>query len=260
MDRFYRRCTQVAVPAVLLAVTCGIAAWMHSRFDTIDATTFVATLAFPVIGYLVFSGKLTEFTAPGGWGVKFKTIAEESPAGEVVAEQDDLDYLRKGPAQALNRRIDAIKREGAPSLLVKLGVHEDYQREAFRRYLCALLSIRYDPIVIFVDKADRFVGSVPAAQVHAMFCGGSAFDNGRAQEFINQLNAGRPAGLTVFRLTRESLKDTDSRKTALNAFMKTGAPALVVVDADRTPVRLVRRDAVVTALLMALAGKSPSEP
>jgi hypothetical protein len=255
MLRLYRYCAQFAVPTVLLIVACWIKVWTNVE---VDATVFVALLMFPLLGYLLFSGKLAELTGPGGWGVKFKAAAAESPPGEAVAEQDSLDFLRKSSITNLARRLAIIRTQDEASLVVKLGEHNDYREDAFRLYLCALLSIRYDPIVIFVDRKDRFIGSVPAVQVHALFCDTSitrkmpALES-KAKKFIEQLNAGLPAGLTVLPLTRESLKEADSRKTALNAFMKTNAPALVVVDAKNTPVRLVKRDAVVAALLLALA-------
>ena len=43
-----------------------------------DSTTFIALLLTPLIVYGVASGKVQEFTAPGGWGAKFQEVAHEA--------------------------------------------------------------------------------------------------------------------------------------------------------------------------------------
>jgi uncharacterized membrane protein len=42
-----------------------------------DSATFIALLLIPLFVYAIASGKVQEFSAPGGWGAKFRDAATE---------------------------------------------------------------------------------------------------------------------------------------------------------------------------------------
>src|SRR4030088_1040751 len=63
----------LAIGAFVLAFAIAFAI---NRMKFGDSVTLIALLLTPLIVYGVASGKIQEFSAPGGWGAKFREAAQ----------------------------------------------------------------------------------------------------------------------------------------------------------------------------------------
>src|SRR6266699_518406 len=76
-------------------------AYAISRMKFGDSATFVALLLTPMVVYGVASGKIQEFSAPGGWGAKFRDAAQAAvtptalttPLNQIAQQ---FDIIQKG--------------------------------------------------------------------------------------------------------------------------------------------------------------------
>lgn len=216
-----------------------------------DAVLFTALLAFMLFGGLALSGKLAEFSAPGGWAMKFKAVAAEPPLPDSLTHFEEHVQFVTGDRTDLEKHFENVNPTNAVGLTLRLGTTVQYQQNALEAYLCGLLSIRHDLIVVFVDSKNTFIGSMPGVQCHAYFC--TASDQ-RSSMFMNLINSKDLPGdiARKLALTEKYLTEADTRSSALKVFACTESPALVVVDSRKQPHCVVLRDRLITNLLRSL--------
>src|SRR5882724_1221230 len=97
-----------------------------------DSATFIALLLTPMIVYGVASGKIQEFSAPGGWGAKFREAAQATvaptaltPLREAIQQFEIIEKAGLAELQGLGRRLQKDK---PIALSFKLGL-QDYSAE-----------------------------------------------------------------------------------------------------------------------------------
>jgi hypothetical protein len=242
-----------AISAALLALVLGVAVLilLHWHLKTPDSVAFIAVLILPFLIYIMASGRLLEFSGPGGWGAKFQTHAQNSVEFTGILEDaEPVQALAKGCSQELSHLVAELDRRSPCALVLEVGRPNYYQIEAIRCYLKALIAIGAPAYVVFVDsKSKKFIGSASANQLVAYL-----EDHGGAEEFIGKLE-GQPRLFAGYGfLVTDALTPDDTNVTALQKFVSTHADALVIISEDRRkPIGVLDRDRLMTKLMLKLA-------
>jgi hypothetical protein len=243
----------ILVGAGVLVAAVGVLLIMKWLVGSVDGATFVAVLLFPLIVYAVVSGRVAEFTGPGGWGAKFRTAAtSQVETSGIIENAEDLQAVEKGGLRDLGRAVEQLNPDLPNALTLRVGRSGYYHPEAILRYLKALLAVGPSTYVVFVEyETGQFVGSANASQVVAILEAGPTRD-----DFMAELESGGEAAFEDLGfLVRESLSPDDSNNQALEKFLDTNADALVVVSVDgQKPVGIVDRNRLMTKLMVKLAG------
>ena len=243
----------ILVGAAMLIVAMGILSMMKWLLGSVDGATFVAILLIPLIVYAVVSGRVAEFTGPGGWGAKFRSAAtsEVEPSG-IIETTEALQQVRKGGLYELSLAVEQLNPNLPIALTLRVGRSGFYQPDAIIQHLKTLMAVGPSTYVVFVaNDTGQFVGSANASQVVAIL-----EDESAGGEFMSELELG---GVSAFEdvgfLVRDSLKPEDSNNQALQKFLDTNAQALVVVSDDgQKPIGIVDKSRLMTKLMFKLAG------
>jgi hypothetical protein len=241
--------TSLAVLALATALFFGLKRYAGG----VDSAVFVALLLTPILVYLFLSGRLQEFSGPGGWGAKFRDIAHASvETTKILVDAQPLQTMEKGGESEIAMRIASLKPNVPNALVLAVGRGSYYVPDIILKYLQALMAAGPATYVVFVDaRTGQFVGSASGRQVLAALS-----DPEVSERFMHDLREGgeRPFAGMGFLVT-ESLSPDDSNVVALQKLVDTNADALVIVSEDkRQPIAVIDRNRLVTKLMLKLAG------
>jgi CBS domain-containing protein len=235
----------VLVVGIVLAVAT-------KRLGVGDSATFIALLIIPLLVYGVASGKIQEFTGPGGWGAKFREAAQAqvtpvATAGLTNAIQN-LELIGKEGLDALPAIQANLPKDKPIALTFQLGPH-GYNTDVAIQYAQALLIVDSEMTVVILDPDRHFVAMTEGTTFLRLLQA-----PGLGQRVLTALNGGdRNFLLALPGLHTNTIKTSDNNATALELMRLQNARAIVVVDADNRPVGIVKRDDIVARLLEKLA-------
>jgi hypothetical protein len=243
----------VLISLAVLVLAAGLFFGLKRYAGGVDAAVFIALLLTPLLVYLVLSGRVQEFSGPGGWGAKFRDIAYASvETTKILVDAQPLQAMEKGGEGEIANRIAGLKPNVPNALVLSVGRGSYYVRDIIEKYLQALMAAGPATYAVFVDaNTGQFVGSASGRQVLAALS-----DPTVAERFMHDLQEGgeRPFAGMGFLVT-ESLSPEDSNVVALEKLVNTNADALVIVSDDgRRPIAVVDRNRLVTKLMLKLAG------
>jgi len=250
----YRDLTAVIVVSLFLEYAF-VAIWLaKNRMGIGDSVTLITLLVIPLLLYGIVSGRLTEFSGPGGWGAKFREAARQPvdiSRGPVDLEQ--IDTIQKENYPALQEKIRRREiREGKPIILtMKLG-SASYDAEIVVDYLRDLAHFPNFKFVIMVDDRNRFAAYIPAgALIRA-----NDLQLADLPDLINAVRSGnRDAVSAVPGVLTECITTRTSNAEALRTMERLGLDAIPVVDEDTKQVRAIAdRDRILGRMLLALTG------
>jgi hypothetical protein len=244
----------VVVSAVVLLAAVGVLFLMKRLLGSVDGSAFVAILLVPLIVYALVSGRLAEFSGPGGWGAKFRLAAtSQVETSDIIENAEALQAVEKGGLRNLRDAVERLNPDLPNALTLRVGRRGYYAPGAIVQYLQTLMAVGPSTYVVFVGETNgQFLGSASASQVIALL-----ESDATRGEFMSELERGNVE--TAFQgydfLVRQSLSPGDSNKMALQKFLDTNAQALVVVSSDaKKPIGIVDRDRLMTRLMVNLAG------
>jgi hypothetical protein len=244
------------VAALALAVGIGLLLLLRSlKFN--DTTTFIALLFLPILVWGVASGKISEITGPGGWSAKFKEAAREAAGESPDIEMENFQIVEKEAASALPKKIAAVPAGKPVAMSLQLGKAGYYGASAIARYIDRLSKIDPDLLVVVVDDDGRFVAAIPAARLlsSSRVGGVAAVENGDA--FVDAIgNSNQNYLRNLPAANFRSIPEKTSNAVALSEMRKANAKSLVVVDDDKRPIGIVKRDRIVAHLVETLASAS----
>src|SRR5437868_14795086 len=114
----------LAIGAFVLAF---VVAYVINRNKIGDSATYIALLLTPMVVDGVASGKIQEFSAPGGWGAKFREAAQAkvavtttnlTPLSDAVRQ---LDVVEKGGLSELQNLGPKLQKDKPIALSFQLG-------------------------------------------------------------------------------------------------------------------------------------------
>ncbi len=242
--------TNALLAAVVVFVVGGLFALVLRRFDIKDGVVFLTLLLLPFAVYGVGSGYISELTAPGGWGAKFRTWAgkdiEPTPLGDEI---EDINIIEKSSLEALEQRRETLTPGRALAMTLQLGRGGYYNDRVIGAYTRTLLTFDPNLTVVFVDGDGRFVASSNGASVLAAMESGD-----QGQRLVDAIAGGDL--LEIKRLvghTNNAAKPGVTNPEAHDAMLRDGVESLIAVDDAGRPVGVVRRDDIVARLPVKLA-------
>jgi len=232
-------------------VVAFVVALAINRMKVGDSATFIALLLTPMIVYGVASGKLQEFSAPGGWGAKFRDAAQAAvtptalttPLNQIVQQ---FDVIQKGGLAELQGLGPKLQKDKPIALSFQLG-QQSYDVNIATKYLDFLLLTDQDMTVLILDSSRHFVAMTEGTTMLTLL-------RAPGQQITNALASGNKdffVNLPGFHTN--TAKATDSNATALEKMRTQNARSIVVVDDQGLPTGVVKRDDIVSRLLEKLA-------
>jgi len=238
----------LAIGAFVLAFAVAVTI---DRLKVGDSATFIALLLTPMIVYGVASGKIQEFTAPGGWGAKFREEAKAAvtptafttPLNDVM---QPLEVIQKGGLAELQALGPRIRKDRPIALSFELG-RQNYDVGIALKYVQVLMLSDSDMSVLILDPNHQFVAMTEGTTMLTLL-------QSQGQQIKNALGSGdKNFFLSLPGFHTNSIKATDSNATALEKMRAQHARAIVVVDDHGSPTGVVKRDDIVSRLLEKLA-------
>jgi hypothetical protein len=232
----------VVAAGFVLLIALILARWFA------DAT-LIALLLFPAVIYGIVSGKIQEFSAPGGWGAKFQQAAMEkvTPLG-LTDCIENVQMIQKAGVARLKDIGLAIDKGKPVALTLELG-RRDYTLDALRQYIETLRIADSEMVVLFLDHSGGLVATAEGATLLGLL---TKHDGPRL------INAIKEADVTFLRslpgVLWQSITKERSNAEALQAMREANARTMVVVDSNKKPVGIVKRDQIMARLLVELAG------
>lgn len=238
--------------AALVFVTALFIAWVLKRLNITDSIGFIALLVLPLAAYGIASGYVSEISAPGGWSAKFREVARDNIEPVPLAEDiEDLRIIEKAGIDAIQRHRQNLVPGRPIALTLQLGRQGYYSERAIASYIRAFLT--FDPMltVVFEEDQRRFAGSSNGISVLAALELEFEHGNRRFLQAIESADLLKLKDLIVLTTSSVSAKTTNSG--ALEMMLRDGVDSIVAVDETRRATGIVRRDEIVSRLMVKLA-------
>ncbi|MBY3513360.1 hypothetical protein HFN76_14115 [Rhizobium laguerreae] len=242
-----------AISSIPIAVLLAL---ILKRFEIDESTTFIALLLLPLGVWGIASGTISEFSA-GGVALKFRQAANADvkilPLTDVV---EDFHAVNKGGLSAIEGFTNTLQAGKPVALVLKLGRTGYYAPSAVVLYLQALSSFDPELTLVVTDADGKFAAAADGRAVISFLTGQN--DNSQAEqrfrEAIDFSDASKLLQLPGF--TSEAITADATNTEALTKMDDLARKTLVALDAEHRPKGVVKRDAIVTHLLVQLASGS----
>jgi hypothetical protein len=244
-DDKHRRAMFIALVYMASGVLLA-AAFSYLSIDL--GVTFAIIMLAPVLLYLIASGSITEFSAPGGFGAKFRDIAA-APV-KTAATIESLEFVSKENRQALITRARGLTPGKPVALTFTLNdPNAFYAPPAIEDYIHTLRKIDPELSVVFTNPNGTFAASTDGARVHAVL-GNDHYGN----EFVGAVHAGDIAKLReLVSASLRHISESTSNADALRIMNEDGLKSLISVDAQNRPSGVIRRDRIIAELVAGVA-------
>lgn len=240
--------------AVVVFFLALAVAWALKRFQITDGVGFITVILLPIAAYGVASGFVAKITLPGGWAAEFRQIAAAKIAPSPLADAvEDLSIIEKGGIAAIQGYRDSLQPGKPLAISLQFGRDGYYSQDAIAEYIRAFLTFDPDLTILFVDEATgTFVASSNANSVLA-----AVEVAGGQQPFISALESGDLDRLrSLVALTTATVSATTTNAEALQAMVADGVDSIIKTSDDRVAIGLVRRDEIVSRMMITLASGS----
>lgn len=240
-----------AMVAVAVFVIAFAIAWALKRFQVTDSVGFIALVLLPLAAYGVASGYVSKISAPGGWAAEFRQIAGDRIKPTRLADEvQDLSIIEKAGLSVLEDARQRLEPGKPVAISLRLGRPGYYSERAIATYIRGFLTFDPDLTVIFIENDNnRFVASTNGNAVLAAMELGE-FDR-RLVEAMEASDLLALRRLVV--LTGNSVGEDTTNAEALQMMVADGVDAIIKTDSDGKAVGLVRRDDIVSRLMVKLA-------
>jgi predicted RNase H-like HicB family nuclease len=221
----------------------------------LDSAAFIALLVVALIAYGIVSGKIQEFSAPGGWVAKFQQVAAEKvkPASLTECIQN-IQVVQKGGLQALKDAGQKLEKGKPVALTLKLG-QQNYNKTALKQYIEALRRADSEMVILFLDANGRLIATAEAETLLSLIR--DASQSSEIFQAIENSDAAYLRSLPGFHW--ETITRERSNAEALQLLREANMSTIVVVDSDKIPIGIVKRDDIIARLIVELAGNRQSQ-
>jgi CBS domain-containing protein len=242
----------IAAGIAVLIVGAIVVAVLTDRAHA--GTAITALLAVTVIIYALVSGRLSEFTAPGGWRAKFSEAADrpvDMTRGVIASTSLDWHDIEKADFYTVKQKVATLGGDGKPIVLKMIIGNTTYQAENLRIILEYLAVTRNFRALVIVDEQQKLVAYIAARQAALLV-------SPSLGEFREQLVvAVKTRQIPAFRdrelMTDASVPLETSYADALQQMNERSLSCIAVVDTAGQFRGIVDRDGITTTLLLALA-------
>ena len=240
----------IVISALFLAAGCIVLWFAKTVLGIQGDAVLISLLIIPVLIYVIVSGKLEEFKAPGGVEAKFVKVANESvsAASETVKpSREDMQIVLKSSSALLEKKREELNESQPIVMIMELG-KGGYGREMALGYLEVLSQFRNFKFVVFVDINKRFLGYMPSWAVKSLL---SKHELG--EEFIDVINTGKFSELFRYPgVVTETISTQWTNVEALREMTRRNLEALVVIDENKQLVGVVEREQILSKMMLSL--------
>lgn len=247
-----------------LALSCVILWFLRVRLGITEASIQIAVLILAVLVYGVVSGRLTEFTGPGGWGAKFHEVAA-SPinADKLDLTDAEMQNIPKMGLQQIEQKIQSIA-PGKPIVLSLTVGRSYYNADTLRDSIRALTRFPSFRFILFLTQEGTLVSYIPCQTLLGILTQSSTImlaappqpgqPVGPGADLVNAVNTGDWTFVKNYvGMITKTIPDTATNWEALEAMESVGLDAIVVVDANGRPLGVAERGRITSRMLAALA-------
>ena len=191
--------------ATVILIVGLFLAYGIKRFSLGGNVTLIALMIVPLLSYGVVSGDISEFTAPGGWGAKFREEANRTidpiPITTSVVEGE---FVAKGDYVQLEN-VDKKLVPGKPvTMTLQLGRSGYYQPPVIAKYIEVLSQHDPDMSVVVINASGKFVAAAKGDVVLRLLK-----DPEQTSRFMSALDGSAPdAILAIGGFSDKSIPDT----------------------------------------------------
>lgn len=241
--------TAIFVAIAVLAIGLALA-YAIKQLDLGDSVTLIALLIVPLITYGVVSGDIREFTAPGGWGAKFREAASDTIEPVSISQSiDEAQFIAKGSyVQLLD--VGENLEPGKPVVLtLQLGRDGYYAADVIAEYIRVLSGNDANLTVVVINSDKTYFASADGKYVLNLL------QSERQRElFMAALHSNDGAGFTSLSGVADwKIAADKTNSNALKIMQEENTSKLVAVSDDGMPIGLVLRDRIVAQLLVKLS-------
>jgi CBS domain-containing protein len=243
-------CIAIAIAIGSVALGMLVVRLAKSADASLESSVLIALVVLPLLVYLVSSGRLAEFKAPGGIEAKFVEAARESvtAASGTISYENPQIVARASVADLLKRTAGEIDQSRPVVMTMTIASNGKYTVEHLEQYLDVMSQFRNFTTVVFLDREQRFIACMEAWALKQLV---ELPD--LANEFVGLVNAGDQAGVLRYPgVLRKTISPTSTNVEALREMQAHNVDALVVVDEDWKLRGVVERYQVLSRLMLSL--------
>jgi hypothetical protein len=258
VNKLSRDLRGLVVVVVFLPLSAAILWLAKNQFGIAEGATQVALLVMILLLYGIGSGRITEFTGPGGWGAKFREVASSSidvSSGNLDLTSAEMQNIPKTGLAEIEHKLRSIAPGKAIVMSLTLGRAGYYDAFVLHSALQALARLPNFRFVLFLEPSGALVSYMSAQGLLVLLDAGQIGVQqiaGSGQDLVDAVNAGdrdrvkNYTGMLVKTITAQT-----SNEQALEAMGSIGLDAIVVTQ-DGKPVGVAERGRIVSRMLSAL--------
>ena len=241
--------TAILVAIGILLLGLGLA-YTIKRLDLGDSVTLIALLLIPLIAYGVVSGDIREFTAPGGWGAKFRETAGGTIEPVSISQSiEEAQFVAKGNYVELKNVGENLEPGKPVALTLQLGRGSYYVREVIAEYIRVLSGNDANLTVIIIHQDGTYFAFADGKYVLNILQ-----SEERRELFMAALRTSDGSGFEALTgVSNQKIGVDATNSDALKIMQEENISKLVAVSDDNLPTGLVLRDRIVAQLLVKLS-------
>ena len=256
-----REITALVAGVVLVGLATTLVVKLKHVLSIQDWGAVALLTLIPVIISAAVSGRLREFSAPGGLVAKF---AEEAHATLDLDKQlldlssDDLQMIPKDSVAQVKQRLGYIRNDQPIALTLTIARGANYYTSfALLEALKAMAVLPHFRLVLILE-ANRVLAYVPASALRAAL----ERADGSGNQLITAINEGHQNEIIAFPgVLTQVVTSMATNVEALRTMERLNVEAVVAVDKEsHEPRGIVERERLLARMMLALAAGATKKP
>jgi len=250
-DYFFKEITAILTTILFLLLGFISILIFKIKYNIEGDALYISLLLVPITAYLIISGKVSEFKAPGGLEAKFIDFSSKPVEfGIQKIGFIETQIITKGlaVAQVIRDKISELD-ESKPIILTLILGGGNYNRRAILEYVTNLFDYETFTFVVFLNKDKKFCAYIMPKRLQKLLENQVLGDL-----LVSYLNDGNISNLAEFpAIISKSLTTKTTWIEALKIMTEQNVDFLVVVDENKLLKGIVEKTHIMSKLLISLA-------
>jgi hypothetical protein len=242
--------------SILFLALGFLAIWLTKNVLKIEQAVVLACVAIiPILVYLIFSGRLSKVSFPGGPSIKLfealqRPLSSQDKFNMKQVEAEAADVIEKKAVEFLvTRSLDEYARYIV--LTVTLERPLPYDTPAIVKYLRVLSQYRNCKFLVILDQSNKVFAYTSIWKILLIL---EKEVKIRRDDFAEHINKGLKQGLVHrYNLIDQWVSVSDKKMAALEKMTHLKTDALMVVDEHNVLIGVVEREQILSELLLDIA-------
>lgn len=230
----------------------------------IDSALISVLLIAPIFIFIILSGRLSEFSAPGGWNAKFVEVASKNinTGKDSIVEIEAISQEAKGNQDNLPKALGKISRKSIRPFAIEITIGEAdrYGGIPLEIWIENFLLHPNFKLVLFVDKSGAYVGHIPKESLVTLVIKGHSnnqFSRGSYQqtleEMVSSINKNDISRLKEYSFfVSQRIFEGWSNAKALKFMIEERLDFSVVVDPQNKVKGILEKDSIIGKMILSL--------